>query len=116
MPEISRSFIPRHNLNTNISILNDFINFNSFHLYNNVTNFQGTILDLVECSEETLCNVTHAISPFIHDDRYHPSLKMILEFVENLSEYDVKGTSEPKYNLKQANFKSKMLIGLRYII
>ena len=48
-----------HNMSQKLNYLYDFLNFNSFMLFNNIKNSLGRTLDLVICSEHNLnkCNV-----------------------------------------------------------
>lgn len=91
--------------NSVLDSLNDFLDFNSFRLYNNVKNFQDRTLDLVISSENNSnkCKVARDFLPFVKEDAYHPALEIAitLDCHKKCNKYV---SEESRYNFKKTDF------------
>lgn len=105
LPEVRGIHTNFTNLNRKLSLLNDFINYNSFRLHNDIKNSQGKTLDLVISSEQNsnYCIVKKEQLPIVPEDIYHPSLEITL--VLNQSKISQNNKSEHTYfSFKNADF------------
>ncbi|XP_050516009.1 uncharacterized protein LOC126890891 [Diabrotica virgifera virgifera] len=83
----------------------EFLNFNSFLLYNNVKNWQGKSLDQVVASADNInsCKVCQEQLPLVKEDRLHPSLEIQLSFTVSSFRQTDKLVGN-RFNFKKANF------------
>ncbi|XP_050503651.1 uncharacterized protein LOC126882712 [Diabrotica virgifera virgifera] len=83
----------------------EFLNFNSFLLYNNVKNWQGKTLDQVVASADNInsCKVCQEQLPLVKEDRLHPSLEIQLSFTVSSFRQTDKLVGN-RFNFKKANF------------
>lgn len=81
--------------------LDNFIQFNNIKQYNNITNINGGLLDLVMA--DVPCLVALDPEPLVTIDNYHPALNISV-FIENDSDANFPTTASRMRNFKKANY------------
>lgn len=91
------------NENNNFStILNNFQSFHNFSQHNSCLNEYGGTLDLVFSNVN--CSVFKSDSPLVHEDKYHPSLEiLVVTATSSFSNFQMNSQPE-SFNFKKANF------------
>lgn len=85
-------------------LLNNFQEFQNLQQYNRLRNYYNRILDLV-FSKNMTCDVSLLLSPFVKEDRHHPSLHISLPLKKGAVSYFYMNKQSECFNFKKANFQ-----------
>ncbi|CAH0549695.1 unnamed protein product [Brassicogethes aeneus] len=84
------------------NIFNNFLQFTDLKQYNTVLNFNGGMLDL--CISDKNCAVSRETVQMVSEDKYHPSISIILNVSSRNYSNFPSSNRKKSYNFKKANF------------